>query len=149
MTIYIVLTNKDKNIFKFGRTGNIKATLRRYANGSDIHPDIKFILLVEDKEFVENCVKDLIKKYRYKPRQEIYKIDIETIKDKIFDCASISLKNQEKFKNKNIDSYIIFDDSQIIENKNTNLKKTSKKTSKKTTKKTTKKTIKKTIKKIN
>jgi hypothetical protein len=124
--LYIILVNKDKNIFKFGRTGDIRSRLRNYANGTDSHPDIKFIMLVKDNEFVENCVKGLIKDYQYKDRQEIYKIDIELIKKHTINCASLSIID-DKLLNKNMDSYIIFNDiKQSVKSK-----KRSKKSSKK------------------
>ena len=38
--IYILLVNKNKKIFKLGRTGNIRKRLQAYATGKDTHPDI-------------------------------------------------------------------------------------------------------------
>ena len=40
--------NKSKDIFKIGRTGNIRKRLQAYATGKEKHPDIEFILIVED-----------------------------------------------------------------------------------------------------
>jgi phage anti-repressor protein len=144
-TVYIILINKGKNIFKFGRTQNIRERLQRYATGKDTHPDIKFIMLVNNKDIVENCVKNLIKEYQYKPRQEIYKVNIDIIKNAIFDCALLNVKYEEFYNNENIDSYIIFDDSQI----NGVKKKTKKKTKKTNTKikKNTKSKSKRNLKK--
>jgi phage anti-repressor protein len=151
--VYIILVNKGKNIFKFGKTKNIKNRLKNYATGLDTHPDIKFIILVKDKNTVENCVKSLIKDHQYKPNKEIYKVNIDIIKGAIFDCAELNIKYDEMYKNENIDSYIIFDDSEIINQKKkklTNKKKSSiKKAIKKLSKKTTKsKKIKKISKKL-
>ena len=42
--VYIILANKDKNIFKVGRTNDIRKRLYSYATGKDKHPDIMFIL---------------------------------------------------------------------------------------------------------
>jgi hypothetical protein len=84
-------------------------------------------MLVKDNDFVENCVKNLIKKYEYKPNQEIYKINIDIMKDKIFKCAQLEIEENELLQNKNLDSYIIFDD---INDNNIKLNK-SKKSSKK------------------
>jgi len=44
--IYIILVNRNKDIFKLGRTGDIKKRLRNYATGKDKHPDIQFIMNV-------------------------------------------------------------------------------------------------------
>ena len=125
--VYIILVNKGKNIFKFGKTNDIRNRLKNYQTGKDVHPDIKFIMLVKDNDFVENCVKNLIKKYEYKPNQEIYKINIDIMKDKIFKCAQLEIEENELLQNKNLDSYIIFDD---INDNNIKLNK-SKKSSKK------------------
>ena len=46
--IYIILANKDKSIFKVGRTKDMRKRLYSYATGKDKHPDIKFIMLIED-----------------------------------------------------------------------------------------------------
>jgi hypothetical protein len=46
--VYIILVNKNKNLFKPGRTDNIKNRLRNYATGKDTHPDIRFIMIVDD-----------------------------------------------------------------------------------------------------
>jgi hypothetical protein len=60
---------------------------------------------------VENCVKGLIKDHQYKPNKEVYKVNIDIIKSAIFDCASLNIKYDEMYKNENVDSYIIFDES--------------------------------------
>ena len=78
--VYIILTNKNKNIFKFGKTEDIKIRLKIYATCHDIYPDIKFIMLVENKDDIEKCVKRLIKNYEFKKNHEIYKIDIDILK---------------------------------------------------------------------
>ena len=82
-SIYIILTNKNKNIFKLGHSKDIRKRLKTYATGKDNHPDIKFIMLVENRKDVENCVKRLSQKYQFKKNQEIYKIDIDltTLRD--------------------------------------------------------------------
>jgi phage anti-repressor protein len=78
--IYIILANKNKNIFKIGKSKDIRERLKNYATGKDKHPDIKFIILVDNKSDVEKCVKKITRKYQFKPNQEIYKVDIEQLK---------------------------------------------------------------------
>jgi hypothetical protein len=137
--VYVILANKGKNIFKFGRTKNMKKRLRNYASGKDTHPDIKFIMAVNNKEAVENCVKSLIMEHRFKPKQEIYKVDIDIIKNTISDCALLDIKYNDAYKNKDIDAYIIFDDPDNkklinIKTQSKNKKTKSKKTKSKKTK---------------
>jgi len=143
-SIYIILANKNKNIFKLGQTKDIRKRLQNYATGRDTHPDVKFIMLVENRKDVEKCVKRLSEKYQFKKNQEIYKIDIDLIKKHIFDCASVYTNDLELYNNKNIDSYIIFESSKSIKK---STKKSTKKSAKKSTKKSAKKSTKKSAKK--
>ena len=46
--IYILGINKKKNIFKVGRTENIRKRLYTYATGLEKHPDIMYILIVDN-----------------------------------------------------------------------------------------------------
>ena len=134
--VYIILVNKGKNIFKFGRTKNMRARLKNYATGKDVHPDIRFIMAVHNKDAVENCVKSLVMAHQFKPKQEIYKVNIDVIKNAISDCASVGIKYNDDYLNKDIDAYIVFDDpannrkskhSKIqSKNKKSNTKKNSK-----------------------
>lgn len=63
-SIYIILANKNKNIFKIGQTNNIHKRLQNYASRKDVHPDIKFIMLVDNRKEVERCVKNISKKIK-------------------------------------------------------------------------------------
>ena len=58
--MYILAVNKSKNIFKIGRTGDIRKRLQAYATGRDKHPDIELILIVKDDKQVEKCSKKII-----------------------------------------------------------------------------------------
>ena len=60
--VYIILANKNKKIFKFSKSSDINVRLRIYATGHDTHPDIKFIILVDNKNDIETCVKKFNKK---------------------------------------------------------------------------------------
>ena len=75
--VYIILVNKNKNLFKPGRTDNIKNRLRNYATGKDTHPDIRFIMIVDDAKKVESCTKLFTKEHQYRGNSEIYKIDFD------------------------------------------------------------------------
>jgi len=145
--VYILLVNKDKNIFKIGKTDDIRHRLQNYATGDDKHPDVKFIMRVNNKNAVETCVKTLIKRHQYKPNREIYRVDIDIIKNAIFDCGQMHSRYEEFKKIKNVDAYIIFDDDDIREKTLKQSKKQSKKSSKKQSKKSSKKYSKKQSKK--
>ena len=114
--MYILLVNKGKNIFKLGRSKDIRKRLKSYATGKDIHPDIQFIMIVDDPIKVESCAKLFTTEFKYKGRQELYKIDIDLLKETIFKCAEIHKNIIDKIQNDdNIESYVVFDDSKTIQ----------------------------------
>jgi phage anti-repressor protein len=157
--VYIILVNKNKNIQKFGRTINMRKRLYNYATGKDKHPDIKFIMIVDNPIRVELCVKSLIDKYQFKNKQELYKIDYDVLKSAIFDCADLIKSLDEKVENsEKYDTYVVYDefeeneyldlDNNIIGYEKKPLNKLSKKSSKKPSKKPSKKSSKKSSKKL-
>ena len=129
---------------------NIRDRLKAYATGKDKHPDIQYIIIVNDPKKVENCVKLFLKDSRYRASQELYKTDIDKIKKLVFECALMDKMVAENIKNKNdYDTYIVYDDSESVEFLDINnnvigyekgMKKVSKKLSKKSSKKSSKKT---------
>ena len=152
--IYIILANKNKSIFKIGRTNDIKKRLYSYATGKDKHPDIKFIMLIEDAKKVEECIKVFVSKYKFKENQELYRVDLDTLKSVVFDCAILNKKISEMIeKNNDLDSYIVYDEKEEYLDNNNNvigydmIKKPSIRTSKTTNKKINKKKSNKPIKK--
>ncbi len=111
--MYIILVNKGKNIFKTGRSGLMRKRLYNYSTGKDQHPEIKFIMLVDNPLIVENCSNVFLKKYQYKNKQ-LYKVDIDLIKQVIFDCALLDENVKNNFKNiddaEDVDAYVVYDD---------------------------------------
>jgi phage anti-repressor protein len=110
--IYILGINKKKNIFKVGRTKNIRKRLYTYATGLEKHPDIMYILIVDNPKDVENCVKIFTDKY--KNNKEQYKIDYDILKQTVFDCAQIDKNIVDNVSNKEVDTYLVYDDSKSI-----------------------------------
>lgn len=143
--IYIILVNKNKDIFKLGRTEDIKKRLRNYATGRDKHPDVHFIMIVDNAKQIEQCAKLFTKENRFRGSSEIYKINFDKLKFIVSECADL----HNKFNNKNVDldTYIVFDDSKSVdyldlsgnvigyEKGHTCVKKSSKKSSEKSSKK--------------
>lgn len=167
--IYIMLVNKNKQIFKVGRTENIRKRLQSYSTGKDSHPDIKFIMIVEDDKQVENCVKLFEKSKQFKENKELYRENLDNIKKIINECAILSKNSKELLENMNnnddnskngkngskYDKYIVFDDSKTIEYLNLDgevigwskgISKTNKKSSQKSLKTSPQKSPKKTHK---
>jgi phage anti-repressor protein len=118
--MYIILVDKNKDIFKIGRTENIRNRLRSYATGKITHPDIKYILLVDDPLLIENCAKLFLKKYQYREGKELYKVDVDTIKSVLFSCAVTGRTVDDGNKPANatdndVDAYIVYDDANVKE----------------------------------
>jgi hypothetical protein len=80
--------------------------LKAYATGKDKHPDIQFIMIVNDPKRVENCAKLFLKDSRYRGSQELYKTDINKIKKLVFECAMIDKMVAENIKNKSLSACI-------------------------------------------
>jgi phage anti-repressor protein len=115
--IYILMVNKASNILKLGRTGDIRKRLQTYSTGKETHPDVKFIMIVEDDKRVEKCAKLFAKAYQYKANKELYKMHNDNLKKIIFSCAEIDKGVIENIKssNTNLDTYVVYDDSNTIE----------------------------------
>lgn len=120
--IYILMVNKTSNILKLGRTGDIRKRLQTYSTGKETHPDVKFIMIVEDDKRVEKCAKLFSKAYQYKANKELYKIHSDNLKKIIFGCAEIDKGVIETINSskKNLDTYVVYDDSEKIEYLNLN-----------------------------
>ena len=114
--IYILLVNKNKEIFKIGRTKDIRKRLQSYATGKDTHPDIKFIMIVDDAKKIENCAKIFLKAKQFKANKELYHETLGILKQILFSCADMDKIVKDSIENdKHFDTYVIFDDSQSIE----------------------------------
>ena len=87
-------------LYKIGKTTNEKNRFITYNSGNadDIEP--LFVLEVSDIDKVEQCIKNLIKNYQYRKYKEIYKIDVDTLKEAFASCDEliVSFKN---YTNKN------------------------------------------------
>jgi phage anti-repressor protein len=114
--MYILAVNKNTNIFKLGRTASIRKRLQSYSTGKETHPDIKFILIVEDDKRVEQCAKAFVKAKQYKGNRELYKLECDTLKKVVMGCAQVDKEfATDLAKDKNLDTYVVFDDSKKIE----------------------------------
>lgn len=137
--VYILLVNKGKNIYKIGKSCDLRKRLATYTTGRDTHPDIEFIIQVDKPHSVETCSKAVLLDNNYQKGKELYKVNIDSIKTAIFNCAT-NVKEVNKLNLEKMDSYVLF--SSKLDEKNP--KKISKKSSKKLSKKSSKKLSKKT-----
>lgn len=113
--IYILTVNKKSNLLKLGRTGNMRKRLQAYSTGKEKHPDIKFIMIVEDDKRVEKCAKLFAKANQYKGNKELYKMHNDALKSIVFDCAKLDKRVIEQMRDPALKTYIVYDDSKNIE----------------------------------
>jgi len=83
------IDDEDEKIYKIGKTKDKNNRFGTYNSGNvnDIEP--LFILEVDDIDGVEKCIINLLKKYRYRKRKEIYKIDKEALKEACMMCDEL------------------------------------------------------------
>jgi len=115
------MIDKNKDIFKLSRTGNIKKTLQKYISGKDKHPDIKFLTKIDDVKQLQKLAQVFTKKYEYKNNKDILKINIDILRLILPQCSHMKKSIDKKY-----DTYVIFDDTLTI-NYSKGIKKQSKK----------------------
>ena len=114
--MYILMVNKNKNLLKLGRADHIRNRLKSYATGKETHPDVKFIMIVDDAKKVEQCTKVFVKQFQYKGNKELYRMDIDDLKRTIFSCAEMDeMMIKSANDSKKYDTYVVYDDSKSIE----------------------------------
>jgi phage anti-repressor protein len=85
--VYILLAmNTDVTAYKIGRSDGLKERLSTYnsGNANDVEP--LFMMRVKDLHQVEGCLKNILKKYQYRKRKEIYEIDLDVLKELMTGC---------------------------------------------------------------
>jgi hypothetical protein len=96
--IYILETADGFGHYKVGKTINLKQRLKQY-NGDkkdDIIP--LYVYETNDIDNIEKCVKTYAKQYQYRKYKEVYKADLNMLKDLINDCGEFNEKTNLKIK---------------------------------------------------
>lgn len=96
--IYIIQTADGLGHYKIGKTKDLKKRLNSY-NGDkkdDIIP--LYVYETDDIDNVETCIKGYAKKYQYRKYKEVYKADINLLKELINDCGEFNEKTNLKMK---------------------------------------------------
>ena len=111
------MVDKTHDILKLGKTKDMRHRLQAYATGRESHPDVRFIMIVEDKKRVEACAKLFSKAYRYKGNKELYKMERDKLKRIIFKCADLDKELLDKMESEkeHTNTYVVYDDSKTIE----------------------------------
>ena len=150
----IYILKVDDEVYKLGNTGDIKKRMKQYNVGRINELPIVFVYKTDKMKEIEKCLKNNLKEYQKKKNTEIFKIDLDFIKETIKYCTlknALLVKHNKKLYNNSKNWLIILDKKSItdVNDLYKKPKKYVKKTSKKFSKNIFKKTSTKTAKKNN
>ena len=109
--IYVIETDDGIGHYKLGKTTNLRKRLTTYSSSKmdDIIP--LYVYETDNVDAVEKCVKTYAKEYQYRKYKEVYKADINMLKDLINDCGefdnNVTLKMKNRTKHQNGGNYYI------------------------------------------
>ena len=82
--------NIDDNLYKIGKTFNLKSRMATYNTGKLNEIEILYIYETENIDMAERCVKAVLLDYQHKNRKEIYQIDLNAIKTVMENCGNFN-----------------------------------------------------------
>ena len=90
--IYIIQTSDGIGHYKIGKSSNLKKRLQSYNQDKkdDIIP--LYIYETDDINTIEKCIKIFAKKYQYRKYKEVYKTDLNMLKQIINQCSEVNEK---------------------------------------------------------
>jgi len=111
--IYVFRTpdTPENNLYKIGRTIDLKKRLQSHSSGLSEDIDVILIYEVDDVVKIEKCAKESMKKYQFRKYKEVYQVNIDIIKFVIENCAKFHklLDNTiKKHEPKNLENKKIF-----------------------------------------
>ena len=148
-TNLIYILKVDDEVNKIGNSEDIKKRMKQYNVGRIDELPIVFVYKTEQMDEIEKCLKNNLKQYQKKKNTEMFKIDLEFIKETIKYCTlknALLVKQNKKLytqkDNKNwliiLDKKNLTDDNDLFKKPKRYIKKSLRKTSKKLSKKTSK-----------
>ena len=98
--MYILRASTDdaKDVYKIGRTKNLGARLSNHQSSHADNIEVLFTYRVEHVEACEACVKAFLKQFQYRKYKEVYKVNVETIKEFMKDCGTMGFKLVQKVR---------------------------------------------------
>lgn len=94
--VFMASDNTIDELFKIGYTYNINKRVKTYNTGLADNIELLFVYEVDDIKSVNKCVKSILDKHKYRSSKEIYKMDLETIKEVIVSCEKITLRVENR-----------------------------------------------------
>jgi hypothetical protein len=96
--IYVIQTADGMGHYKVGKTINLKNRLKAY-NGDKKDEIVPiYVYETENIDAVEECIKRYAKEYQYRRYKEVYKADIDMLKELINDCGEFNDNTTMKMK---------------------------------------------------
>ena len=96
--IYILETADGLGHYKVGKTKNLKQRLKQYNGDKKDNITPLYVYETDNIDEIETCIKSYAKKYQYRKYKEVYKTDINMLKDLINDCGEFNEKTNLKIK---------------------------------------------------
>jgi hypothetical protein len=82
----IILLFPDLTLYKIGKTINSKTRFSKHNSPLANDLEVLFQYETDNIDQVESCIKSLMKKAQYRKYKEIYRIDLDILKQTIKDC---------------------------------------------------------------
>lgn len=101
--IYILrASNEVADLFKIGRSKDIKNRLQSYQTGHAHNVNLLYVLSVHNMKNAEKCIKSQLKEFQYRQRREIYQVPINMLKEIIKKCNEFDGMKKEYIRRKKI-----------------------------------------------
>ena len=89
--IYVIRASEKKDsVYKIGRTKDLNKRLSTYATGRMDGVDVVFKFRTDSYKSTENCLKAMLQGERAQKYKEVYKADLDMIKELIKRCDDVS-----------------------------------------------------------
>ena len=116
----IYILKVDDEVYKIGKTTELKNRMKQYKVGRISELPIVFVYKTDAINDIEKCMKDNLAKYQLQSKTELYKIDLDFVKETITYCnkkSAILLKRNKKLYEANDNkNWLIIIDKQNIDN---------------------------------
>lgn len=99
--IYILRASEViDELFKVGRTGDLKARMSTYQTGHGEQVQYLYILKVHDVKSAERCIKAQLAEFQHRKRREVYEVPVQLIKEVIKGCNRMDGAKKEYVRRK-------------------------------------------------
>jgi len=104
--VFKVLNGAYDNLYKLGKTKDLQKRLNTYNTSLADDLEVIFVYTTDNVDELEECVKMKMKNYQYRKYKEIYKVNIDIVKEIIDKCDKFNLSfkggKDKEIRNENI-----------------------------------------------